>query len=182
MIELYKCDGRKLIFVSFKALTKGCAAMTLLFVSLVAHGSDTLQVTDIDQLDLNSVSLNEEAGTAQFTVSESLTGVSTTYSLDLQAGVWSSWDSAGNAFNGQLPPNASTEWYVPCFSSPFAFGGCVAGAAIGAWFCGRRDSSFHARAASNCTNGIQGLNTGVCGFNASYSCFPDPGYGESNTP
>lgn len=163
---------------SFKYLI----ALAMLGMSLFAQASDTIQVTDVDEMNLNTVSVDEDSGTAQFTVSESLTGISTTYSINLSSGVWSSWDSSGNAFSGQLPPDASTEWGVPCFTSPIAFGTCLGSTIIAGTYCEWRDHSFSARAASACPYGVQSLNTGICGFQASYTCLPDPDLGEYNTP
>ena len=142
----------------------------ILFLCSYSYAEDTILLNDIDLMNLDEVTINQSQQTAQFEIFETITGITTTYNWDLQAGTWSSADSLGNWDSGTLPPD-STQWSIPCFTSPFAVGVCV-GATVGAsWFCEARDRRFLRRSIQTCgVRGIASFNAGICGFNASFTC------------
>ena len=149
----------------------------LFFYAFSAQASNYIAINDIDILDMQSITLNDAAQTVNFRVNETLTGVSTTYFIDLDQGNWFSVDSVGNSKSGSIPPSSQMAWSIPCFTSPWAFAGCLAigsvGSGFGAWYCGRRDATMFGRASSACGgSGIQSFNSGTCGFGASFTCRP----------
>lgn len=151
------------------------------FIPIQLLASDLIELNEVDFMNAGSVQLNEDLATAQFSVEETTSGVQTSYLLDFDSGTWTSWDSGGNAFSGQLPPDMTPEWAIPCFAGPWAFAGCLvgigAGGALGGWYCERRDSTAFARAQAACgLAGIESFNAGICGANSSFTCRPLDAY------
>lgn len=156
-------------FFPKKNVFDSCVA-TLFLVGL-ASSSQAFQITEVDWLDMDSVVINESAGTAQFSVWESLTDISTSYTINLATGQWSAWESTGHYKVGDLSTEGAA--FVPCLTGPVQLASCLAVGASASWFCDRRDARALNRAIASCNaqgGTLTHWSAGVCGSGGAKEC------------